>query len=327
MKKFATGAILTALTLLAATACQQDGGANGTEETNGSGDAEMLIALIGKTTDEHFNLVRAGAIAAGDDLGVTVNYNAPDTSNEGDRQLNMLQTAINNEVDAIGLAPQDGIQDSAPSQIEGAGDIPFVVFDTPLPGSDAPVVTITSNNTGIGAHLAEEMSNAIGGQGKVALITNGIVGTAAERRDGFVEWIEENAPDIEIVTIQDGEADQAKSRDKAQGILQANPDLAAMAGTGNYSTIAIADEVASRGLATLVFGVDADPDVLTQMREGLVHGVVAQNPYEIGYQTVEVLVAAINGEVPDESLVYTESAWITPDNMDDPDIQRILGTE
>lgn len=324
MKKLLAGAVASAVVLLGAAACQQD---DNPGESTGGDDGALQISMIGKLTDDHFTLVRAGAMAAGEDLGVTVNYNAPDTANEADRQLNMLQSAITSQPDAIGLAPQDGIQDSAPTQMEQAGDVPFVIFDTPLPGSDLPVVTITSHNTGVGSHLAEQTAEAINGQGKVAVVTNGVLGTAAERRDGFLDWIEENAPDIEVVTVQNGEDDAARSRDIAQAILQGNPDLDALVGTSIHATIAIADEVAARGADTLVFGVDSGPDVLTQLEAGMINGFVAQNPYAIGYQTVEALVAAANGEEPEESLVYTDSAWITQDNLDDPYIRTILGLD
>ncbi|MBK7819774.1 MAG: substrate-binding domain-containing protein [Tessaracoccus sp.] len=328
MKKLIAGAVATVVSLIGLAACQPDAGTPGTAGTpDGGGSGKIQISMIGKTTDDHFALIKAGALAAGEALGAEVTYNAPDSSNEGDRQLNMLQTALNNKPDAVGIAPQDGIQDGAPTILEQHSDIPFVIFDTPLPGSDVPIATISSNNKGIGAHVAEEMSKVLGGTGKVALITNGILGTAAERRDGFTEWLAANAPGIEVVDIQDGEADPAKSRDKAQALLQAHPDLGAMVGTGNYSTIAIADEIIARGSNAKAFGMDADPDVLTLMREGKVAGIVAQNPYDMGYQTVEMLVAATKGEKPAEKLVYTDSVFVTPDNLDDPEIKKTLGLE
>lgn len=325
-RKLFAGALVAALALTA-TACGNDNGSTNGDGTQapGSGDA-ITVALIGKGTDDHFALVRAGAEQAGKDLGVTVNYNAPDTESEGDRQLNMLETALNSNAKAIGIAPTDGIQESAPGLIEAA-EVPFVIFDTPLPGSDKPLTTIASDNPGIGAHMAEELSTVLGGKGKVAMVTNGVVGTAAERRDGFTDWMKANAPEIEVVDIQNGEADPAKSRDKAQAILQAHPDLAGFAATGIYATIAIADEVAARGTDTKVVGVDAGPDVITQINDDMIEGVVAQNPYQIGYQTVETLVAAVKGENPTEKVIYTESLWVTKDSLQDPETRTKLGLD
>lgn len=247
MKKLTVSVIAAAVTFVGATACNGDsGGASG----NGDGD-RLLISLIAKGTDDHWTLVRTGAMAAGEDLDVEVNYNAPDTENEGDRQLNMVQTAVNNGSDGIGIAPQDGLQDSAPLLIEEAADIPFVIFDTPLPGSDATIATIASDN----------------------------------------------------------------------------PDIDAMAATGIYATVAIADEAAARGGDIVVVGVDAGEDVLTQLEEGKIDGIVAQNPYAIGYQTVEVLVAAARGELPGEDVIYTDSLWITADNINDPEVREALGLD
>lgn len=324
MKKMAICAVV--LALAGVSACGND--EPGNEGAGNDGD-KLLISMIAKGTDDHWTLVRTGALAAGEELGVEVNFNAPDTENEGDRQLNMVQTAVNNGSDGIGIAPQDGLQDSAPLLIEEAGDIPFVIFDTPLPGSDKPVATIASDNPGIGARMAEELSSLLDGEGTVGMVTNGIAGTAAERRDGFVDWIEENAPGIEIVDIQNGEADLARSRDRAQGILQAHPDIDAMAATGIYPTIAIADEVAARGgdNDVIVVGVDAGEDVLTQLSDGKIDGIVAQNPYQIGYETVEVLVAAAGGDVPGEDVIHTDSLWVTADNIDDPEIREALGLD
>lgn len=209
----------------------------------------------------------------------------------------------------------------------GADGIPVVAFDTAIEASDVPIATIASDNTGIGAQAAEELSKLLGGEGKVAMVTQGVVGTAAQRRDGFVEWMEANAPGIQVVDIQNGEADPAKSRDKAQGILQAHPDLKGMVGTSNYSTIAIADEVAAKGLDVTVVGVDAAPDVLTLLQEGKIAGIVTQNPYEIGYETVRTLIDAARGNLPAEKFIVTDSVWVTQSNINDDDVKRVLGTD
>ena len=100
-----------------------------------------------------------------------------------------------------------------------------------------------------------------------------------------------------------------------------------MAATGIYATIAIADEVKTRGSDTKVVGVDAGGDVILQIEDGLIDGVVAQNPYAIGYQTVETLVAAVKGETPSEKVIYTESLWVTQDSLKDPETRTKLGLD
>lgn len=128
-----------------------------------------------------------------------------------------------------------------------------------------------------------------------------------------------------VVDIQNGESDPAKSHDKAQGILQGHPNLVAMFGTDDDSTIGIADGVADMGKGIKVAGIDVSPDVLTLVDQGKIAGIVAQNPYDMGYQTVKILYAASQGTQPETKDVVAQSVWVTKDNQDDPMVQEVLG--
>lgn len=298
------------------------------QSTNSGGSSGGgRVALIAKANSaEYWVKVKEGAEAAGKELGVDVSFNGPDTESEGDKQLNQLQSAINDKPLGIGFAPQDGAQDGAPALMDRAKEsgVPVVIFDTPLNGSEVPVATVASDNKGMGAQAAEKLVALTGGKGKVAIIAHGEVGTAAARRDGFKEYLAKNAPELQVVDVQNGESDPAKSRDKAQGILQAHPDLVGFFGTDDDSTIAIADEVAAKNLQTKVVGVDSSPDVISLLEQGKISGIVVQNPYGMGKKTVELIVAASKGENPAEKNVVSESVWVTTENLKDPDVQQIV---
>ncbi|MDR1431670.1 MAG: substrate-binding domain-containing protein, partial [Propionibacteriaceae bacterium] len=244
---------------------------------------------------------------------------------------NQLQTAVNEKPAGIGFAPQDGAQDGAPPILEAAqaAGIPVVAFDTPVKTSDIPIATVASNNKAIGAMAAENLVQLTGGKGNIAIIAHGEVGTAADRRDGFTEYITQNAPDMKIVDTQNGESDQAKSRDKANGILTANPDLVGFFGTDDDSVIAIAEEVASRNLSAQikVIGVDASPDEIKLVKEGKITGAVTQNPGGIGYKTVQVLVDAAKGTMPAQKEIISESVWYTADNLSSAEVVAVLGQQ
>ena len=328
MKKLLAG--LAGVALVASLAACSSGAAT-TGTAAGSAPAasgSTKIALVAKANaSDYWTMVKDGALAAGKELGVEVTFNGPDTESEGDKQLNQLQTAINDKPAGIGFAPQDGAQDGAPAILDTAktAGIPVVAFDTPINNSDVQIATVASDNKGIGAQAAEELSKLIGAKGDIAIVAHGEVGTAAARRDGFKEWIAANAPDVKIVDVQNGESDPAKSRDKAQGILQAHPALVGFFGTDDDSTIAIADEVKAKSLTTKVVGVDASPDVLTLIKGGQISGIVTQNPYGIGYKTVKILVDASKGTMPTAKDVVSESVWVTAANMDSAEVQQVLG--
>ena len=323
MKKLIIAALGVTLAASSLAACSSD---DTSPDAASSGDGGRVTVIGKANASEYWSKVKEGTMAAGKDLGVEVVFNGPDTESEGDKQLNQLESAINDKPLGIGFAPQDGAQDGAPRLLDNAkaADIPVIVYDTPLPGSDVPLTTIASDNAGMGAQAAEKMMEETGAKGEVAIIAHGEVGTAGERRDGFRDYIEANAPDMTIVDVQNGESDPAKSRDKAQGILQAHPNLVGFFGTDDDSVIAIADEVAAKGMATTVIGIDASPDVLTLLEETKIFGVVVQNPFGMGYKTVEMLVEASKGTMPAETNIVSESVWVTPENMNDAEVQEIL---
>lgn len=319
MKKVIAGTLGVVLALTGLTACNKEG-----ESGEGGNGRVTLIAKA--NASDYWTRVRKGAEQAGKDLGVQVNFNGPDTESEGDKQLNQLQTAVNDKPLGIGFAPQDGAQDGAPAILDqaAANNTPVMIFDTPLKGSDVPLATIASDNEGMGAQAAEKLAEMVGKKGEVAIIAHGEVGTAAARRDGFKKWIEKNAPEMKVVDVQNGESDPAKSRDKAQGILQAHPNLVGFYGTDDDSTIAIADEVAAKKSNAKVVGVDAAEDVLKLLKEGRIHGIITQNPFGMGYKTVELLVKASKGEKPSEKSIVSESVWVTKENMNDEKVKKVI---
>ncbi|MBK7819761.1 MAG: substrate-binding domain-containing protein [Tessaracoccus sp.] len=317
-------ALATALTACGNTAGTPSGG-----NTGGTGNAEKpSITIVSKAIAGDFWIVaREGAEKAGADLGYDVAWVGTDTENEGEKQLNQLEAAVNSKPAGIGFAAQNGAEEGAPRILDKAkaDGINVVAFAGPIAFSDVPITTVSSNNEKMGQMAAENLSALIGGKGKIAIITNGTVGDAAIRRDSFVDWLKANAPDVEIVDIQNGEADRAKSMDKAQAILQAHPDLAGFYGTSDNGTIAAGDEVASKGLDVKVVGIDASPDLITMLKSGDIDGVVTQNAFDIGYQTVKVLAEAHKGNMPASGFMEVPSVWATGDNLDDPAVKQALG--
>ncbi|MEE1199552.1 MAG: substrate-binding domain-containing protein [Christensenellales bacterium] len=72
----------------------------------------------------------------------------------------------------------------------------------------------------------------------------------------------------------------------------------------------------------IVAGFDAGAPQKNAVREGWFVGSVTQDPYQIGYQAVELAVKAANGvEVED---IDTGAQWYTAANIDDPDIALLV---
>ncbi|QEO13358.1 ABC transporter substrate-binding protein [Agromyces intestinalis] len=315
------GAAITALVLAG---CASDGGDGG---GTASGGDTPYIALISKGFQHQFwQAVKAGAEQAADEFDVEISFEGPDTEADVDQQIQMLQTALDKSPAAIGFAALDSQAAGPLLQQAQDSNIPVIAFDSGVE-SDIPLTTAATDNLAAAAEAAKHMADAVGHEGKVALVVHDQTSvTGQQRRDGFVSYLEENEPNIEIVDIQYGGGDQAKSADLAKAIIAAHPDLKGIYGSNEGSAIGVVQAVKELGVdpsALAVVGFDSGKAQMDAIRDGLMIGAITQNPVGIGYETVKAAVAAINGESLPKT-IDTGFYWYDATNIDDEKIQAVL---
>jgi len=322
-KKRTIGAVVgLAAAALVLAGCASDGGGS----ADGGGD-KPYVALVSKGFQHQFwQAVKSGAEQAAEEFDVEITFEGPDTEADVDQQIQMLQTALDKSPAAIGFAALDS-QAAGPllQQAKDSG-IPVIAFDSGV-DSDIPVTTAATDNLAAAAEAAKHLAEAVGHAGKVALVVHDQTSvTGQQRRDGFVEYMEENEPDIEIVDIQYGGGDQAKSADLAKAILAANPDLKGIYGSNEGSAIGVVQAVKELGIEPsqlVVVGFDSGKAQMDAIRDGLMLGAITQNPVGIGYETVKAAVEAINGETLPKT-IDTGYYWYDAANIDDEEIQAVL---
>jgi ribose transport system substrate-binding protein len=308
---------------LAFSGCAAGGDGGGGEGGDGG---KPYIALVSKGFQHQFwQAVKEGAEQAAEEFDVEITFEGPDTEADVDQQLQQLQTALDKGPDAIGFAALDSqAADPYLQQAQDAG-IPVIAFDSGVE-SDIPVTTAATDNKAAAAEAAKQMVELVGGSGKIALVVHDQTSvTGIDRRDGFVDYIEENAPDIEIVDSQYGGGDQLKSTDLAKAILQANPDLKGIYGSNEGSAIGVVNAVTELGLEgkLTVIGFDSGQAQIDAINDGLMAGAITQNPVGIGYETVKAAVEALDGkELP--KTIDTGFFWYDKTNIEDPEIQAVL---
>jgi ribose transport system substrate-binding protein len=313
-------AIAAALTL---TGCGRGGDSGGSGSSGSGGGKQLDIALVSKGFQHQFwQAVKSGAEAKAKELGVTMTFDGPASETEVDAQLQMLQAAIERQPDAIGYAALD--PEACVPLLDQAkqAKIPVVEFDAGC-NSDVPVTICKTDSKVAGALAAQHMAELIGKKGKVAIVGHSqINSTGVERRDGFVDKMKSDYPDIKIVDIQYGDGDHLKSADIAKAMLAANPDLAGLYGTNEGSAIGIVDAVKELGLKPgqlTVVGFDSGKAQIDAIKDGTMAGAITQDPVGIGACTLESAVNAVNGKKM-EKVQDTGSFWYDKTNVDDKDI-------
>jgi ribose transport system substrate-binding protein len=327
------GLLLTLALVLAA--CVAPGGAPAPAASESGGDeaaadagadAKPYIPIISKGFQHQFwQAVKAGAEQAATDLNVDITFEGPETEAMVDKQIEMLQTALDKNPAAICLAALDS--KAVVPLLEKAQEmgIPVIGFDSGV-DSDIPVTTAATDNLAAAGEAADKMAELIGDEGKVAVIVHDQTSrTGIDRRDGFVNRMTEAHPNVEIVDIQYGAGDQLKSTDLAKAIIQANPDLKGFFGANEGSIIGVLNAVKELGMEgqLTVIGYDAGKQQMDAIRSGVQAGAITQNPVGIGYKCVESAVKAINGETLDP-VTDTGYFWYDASNIDSDEIKPLL---
>jgi ribose transport system substrate-binding protein len=309
------------VTALIAGACTSAG-----SSPSGASGEKPYIPVISKGFQHQFwQAVKKGAEDEAVKLNVTISFEGPENESQVDKQLEMLQAALDKHPQAICLAALDS-QAAIPLLEKAKADgIPVVGFDSGV-DSDIPVATAATDNVAAAALAADKMAEAIGGSGKVGVIVHDQTSrTGIDRRDGFLNRMAEKYPDIEIIGPQYGGGDQLKSTDLAKAMIQANPDIKGFFGANEGSAIGVVNAVNELNLVgkLTVIGYDSGQAQIDAINNGLMLGAVQQNPIGIGAKCVEAAVKAINGETVEKN-IDTGFIWADKANIDSPEVVAVL---
>ena len=284
------------------------------------------IPLISKGFQHQFwQAVKHGAQQAAKDFNVAITFEGPESESMVDKQIEMLQAALDKKPNAIGLAALDSKAVIPLLERARALHIPVIGFDSGV-DSDIPVTTAATNNVAAAALAADKMAALIGTAGEIAVIVHDQTSrTGIDRRDGFVNRIKRTYPKITIVDVQYGGGDHLKSTDLAKAIMQAHPRLKGFFGANEGSAIGVLNaviELKKQG-KIVVIGYDSGQAQMDAVRSGVMAGAITQNPVGIGYKCVEAAVKALKGETLPKT-IDTGFFWYDKTNIDSKQIAPLL---
>ena len=291
---------------------------------------KLKIAVISKgTTHIFWKSVEAGARAAGKDLGVEIIWKGPLKENDRAQQIAIVEQFVTEGVSGIVLAPLDDTALIRPVGAAAQRQIPVLILDSGLkgePGRDF-VSFVATDNKRAGNLGGEHLGQLLRGNGKVVLLRYQ-VGSASttEREEGFLAAVR-RIKGVQVLvdnryagpTVGDAKTASLNLVDKlkeAGGIFCPNES----------TTFGMLLALRQSNLAGKVkfVGFDTSPPLVEALERGEIDALVAQDPARMGYEGVKLLVEYLRGKkVP--TAVDTGARLITRQNLDTPEIRRLLG--
>jgi ribose transport system substrate-binding protein len=271
----------------------------------------------------YWQSIHAGAVAAARELNVEIVWNGPATETDYSGQLQIADAMINQRVDAIAIAPID--RNAMVSVVERADreKIPVVIFDSGI-NTEKIVAQVSTDNYKGGVVGAERIAKILNGKGNVAMVAvqPGSASTML-REQGFEDTIHKSYPGIRIVDKRYGMADFAQSLTVSENMLTAHPDLDALFASNESSTVGAAQALKGRKGHVLLVGFDSSPTLLEDLQSGLIDSLVVQDPFRMGYDSVQAAVKKLQGGAP-EKLQNLAPLLVSKENLNDPAVQKQL---
>jgi ribose transport system substrate-binding protein len=288
---------------------------------------EKRIAFVPKGRAHVFwQSVHAGAIAAmRENPGYEIIWNGPASETDFEGQIQIVDAAINQHMDAICLAPIDKKVLVAVVERAAAQSIPVIIFDSPV-DSDKFTAQVATDNYAGGALGAARIGQILGGKGKIAevAVQPGSASTMA-RESGFEESLAKDFPGIKIVDKQYGMADFGQSLKVSENMLTATPDLNGMFASNESSSVGAVRALKDKPAVKLV-GFDSSPQLVEALKSGVVDSLIVQDPFHMGYQSMVAAVTRLKGGAP-ERIQNITPTLVTRENMGSPEIQKKINPD
>ena len=287
---------------------------------------KKLIGVVPKATSHLFFMsVHAGVRDAERDLGVEVLWNGPREETEYSRQIEIVDSMVARHVDALAISATDHTALVAPVKRVIETGIPVTVFDS---GMDLKgiVTFVATDNYGAGVTAARKLAELVHGQGKVAELMHKPGGmSTGDRERGFDDTMAKEFPKIQVVDRRYGMADRAKSRDVAENILTAHPDLDGIFASAEANSLGAMQAIKARNMSGKIKLVtfDFSDEHVAALKDGTINVMLVQDPYRIGYEAVRSLVMKLNGQTPPQQMDL-KARVIVKEDLDKPDVQALL---
>ncbi|GAE29414.1 sugar-binding protein [Halalkalibacter hemicellulosilyticus] len=273
------------------------------------------FVLIGEEMNhDYWRLVGEGAKQTEERYDVFVEYKGPSRSNP-EEQLKLLDMAIKSKVDGMIVQALNESFTPLINQAVNEG-IPVMTIDTDSPES-LRAAYIGTDNYVAGQLAGEALIEDTNGQATVGIITGSFDNTHHQLRvQGFKDTIEK-VDGIDIVAVEESNITRVEAEEKAYTMLSEHDEITAMIGTSSWDGIGIvaAAQTLQKQESLYVMTFDPLEENIQLLETGELDAIVEQQPLEMGYRSIEMMLDLIQGDVVDE-IYHTNASIIRRSNID-----------
>lgn len=297
MKKWLS-MILAGSMLMAVAGCAGGGKADG-DAGAGKGDDVFTVAYLNSGDSDVFDKLKKDTFnnLVKDDK--TVKVINSEANMDPQKQLNQVDDAIMQEVDAIIVVPIDYSGITPGVKAANAAGIPVIALGIESEGGEYTFVGCQNRDAGV--MQAEFMAEKLPENAKV-LYLSGTPGLyhSIERHDGFYSTMQSKRPDVELLAEMTGEY----TRDKAQKVVedwcQAYDKFDAIVAANDQMALGAIEALKAAGRldGVMVAGVDATDEAVAKVKSGEMAISIRQSADALASTCYKAVQQLQKGETP-----------------------------
>ena len=279
-------------------------------------DKPRITVVYHDTGIEFGQVIKGGVLAAGKEFGADVEFVGP-IGIKVDEQVAIIENSIIKKVDGLAISNVNGEALNPMIDKAIAAGIPTVTFNSDADGSKR-MGFFGQDLVKSGEVQAENLSQYMGGKGKILIITGEAAASwSQDREKGVRNGMAGRAGITVINTISTGWEEQAQYAAIENAII-ANPDLAGIASLDAATTPATGRALTRLGKAGTIkhVGHDLVPETLDNIKAGATNAALSQDPYNQGFLPVKALCEYLKSKKPIAS-VDTGILLVNEKNIDE----------
>jgi ribose transport system substrate-binding protein len=310
---------LFAVILVAGVGCSRAGNSGG----------KIKLAFVTNNAADFWTIARKGCEQADGELdNVEVEFKIPSDGTAAE-QRRIVDDLMAKGVSGIAISPVDpGNQTGMINDL--AKQILVITQDSDAPASDRACYLGTDNRAA-GHQAGELIKQALPQGGKIMIFVGKMDAENAQARfKGIKEALEGSK--VEILDVRTDDTDTVRAKANAADTIVNYPDVAGLVGLWNYNGPAILNAVKdARKVGQIkIICFDEDDATLAGVKDGSIFATVVQQPYEFGYQSVQLMAKVLGGDrstIPANKLKIIPTLIVNRDNVDDftTKINRLRG--
>jgi rhamnose transport system permease protein len=259
----------------------------------------ITIAMMPKSKgNSYFIACKRGAEQAAAELGSKVNliWDGP-TDPDPAKQNEIIETWITRGVDVIAVAVENGGGLSSVLRKAREKGIKVITFDSDADADARDFFVTQATPQGIGDTLMDDAAQVMGGKGDFAIITASLTATNMNEWQKYIEQRRAaKYPDIHRVTVEPCDDKQQVAFDKANQIMNANPNVKLLMAICSPAVPGAAEAVKQSGRTDVkVVGLGLPNENKSYVHAGITPDLVLWNTMDLGYLTVLAADDVVNG--------------------------------